>query len=347
MKERYVVSAPLGGRLQRITLESGDPVTAGETLLATIEPRAPELLDPRERAEIEPRVSAAKAATERARAQLERAKADAELARSEFERAKKLVRRGVISRRDLDDASHRAAVTTEAVKSARAAVRVAEFELQQAEAAYTRTAPGMSAGSENWNVPIYSAIDGRVLRVLQESAAVVRPGDQLLELGDPSDLEVWIDALTTDAVKVKPGVPVLLDHWGGDAPLHALVRRIEPAGFTKISALGVEEKRAWIIADFTDPHEKWAKLGDNYRVEARIVIWKKDEVLKIPAGALFRHVAGWAVFRVTGGEAELHPVRIGHDNGLEAEVLDGLAPGDPVIVHPSDKISDGVRVARR
>ncbi|MGH7336362.1 MAG: HlyD family efflux transporter periplasmic adaptor subunit, partial [Myxococcota bacterium] len=176
---------------------------------------------------------------------------------------------------------------------------MAEFELQQAEAAYTRTAPGMSAGSENWNVPIYSAIDGRVLRVLQESAAVVRPGDQLLELGDPSDLEVWIDVLTTEAVKVKPGVQVLLDHWGGDAPLHALVRRIEPAGFTKISALGVEEKRAWIIADFTDPHEKWAKLGDNYRVEARIVIWEKDEVLKIPAGALFRHEAGWAVFRVT------------------------------------------------
>ena len=347
IKERYVVSAPLGGRLQRITHKAGDAVAAGETLLATIEPRDPALLDPRERAELEARVSAAGATVERTRALLQQTKADAALAQGELDRATKLKSTGAISRQEFDDASARAQATSEAVKSAESAVRVAEFELKQAEAAYTRSAPGAATGGSNWNFPIQSPISGRVLRVLQESTKVVQPGDQLIELGDPTDLEIWIDVLTTDAVQIEPEDDISLEHWGGKVPLHARVRRIEPAGFTKTSALGVEEKRAWVIADFTEPREKWAALGDNYRIEARIVIWQSDDVLKIPAGALFRHNEGWAVFRVSEGKAALRPLKIGHNNGLEAEVLEGLAPGDTIIIHPSDLVADGLRVMGR
>ena len=345
IKERYVISAPLAGRLQRIMLDSGDPVRADETLLATIEPLDPQLLDPRNRAELEARVSAAKAAVERARAQFSQTETDSGLAHREFERAKKLVRSGAISGQEFDDAEHRTEAAAEAVKSAQSAVRVAEFEVRQAEAAYTRSAPGASPAGANWNFPIHSPIDGRVLRVIRESAAVIQPGTELLEVGDPADLEIWIDVLTTDAVKVTPGDGVVIEHWGGNAPLDARVRRIEPAGFTKISALGVEEKRAWIIADFADEREKWSSLGDNYRIEARIVIWRTNDTLKIPAGALFRHAEGWAVFRVNAGEAVLRPVRIGHNNGLEAEVLEGLEEGDQVVLYPGDRVGHGVRIA--
>lgn len=347
IKERYMVSAPIGGQLQRIWFKSGDPVKADGTVLATIEPHNPALLDPRDRAELEARVSAAGATVEQSRAQLQKAKSDADLAQSELERSKHLSDTGVISRQEYDDTSARAKATTQAVKSAESSVRVAEFQLRQAEAAYTRSAPDAKEGAANWSFPIQSPITGSVLRVVQESEKVVQPGDQLIEVGNPGDLEIWIDVLTIDAVKTKPGDEVVIEHWGGKVPLAARVRRIEPAGFTKISALGVEEKRTWIVADLTDPREKWAALGDNYRIEASIVIWHAGDVLKIPAGALFRHKDGWAVFRVSEGKAHLRPLKIGHDNGLESEVLDGLAPGDQVIVHPSDKITDGLQVTGR
>lgn len=347
IKERYMIYAPIGGRLQRISLDSGDPVTADQTILATIEPRDPALLDPRDRAELEARVSAARATVEQTRAQSLKANSDADLAQGELDRAAKLVKTGAISRQEFDDKSHRADAAREAARSAESAVRVAEFQLKQAEAAYTRSAPGATEGSPNWSFPIPSPITGTVLRVLQESAKVVQPGDQLLEIGNPGDLEIWIDVLTTDAVKARPGDEVVIEHWGGETPLEARVRRIEPAGFTKISALGVEEKRTWIVADLTDDREKWSALGDNYRIEARIVIWQANDVLKIPSGALFRHRDGWAVFRVIAGKAELHPIKIGHDNGLEAEVLDGLSPGDLIIVHPSDQITNGLNVTVR
>jgi HlyD family secretion protein len=372
IKERYVVSAPLGGRLQRIGLKSGDAVTADETLLVTIEPRDPALLDPRERAELGARVSGSGAAVERAHAELHRIQAEAALAQRELQRVQSLHGKGGLSLQQIDEAAVRAQSTAQAVKSAESAVRVAEFEQQQAQAAYTRSSPATkpppppvvmpSSSSEplpneppaqtsgkqhgsSWNFAIHSPITGRVLRVLQENATVVQPGDRLIELGDPSDLEIWIDLLTIDAVKVRPGYDVIIEHWGGGEPLHARVRLIEPAGFTKISALGVEEKRAWIVADITDPHDQWSALGDNYRVEARVVIWHNEDVLKVPAGALFRHQDGWAVFRHDKGTAELCPIQTGHNNGIEAEVLGGLESGDVVILHPSDKISHGLRIS--
>jgi HlyD family secretion protein len=233
-------------------------------------------------------------------------------------------------------------------RSAQFAVQVAEYEVEQARAALLQVQPpppGSSARVTRFEVR--SPIDGRVLHVFQESEAVVPAGTRLLELGEPADLEVEIDVLSRDAVRIAPSAKVLLEHWGGDAPLVARVRLIEPAAFLKVSALGIEEQRVYVIADLVDPPAKRARLGDAYRVEARIVLWESDDVLKVPAGALFRRGDGWAVFAVVDGRAELRPVQVGHNNGLEAEVLGGLAEGAAVVLHPSDRIQDGVAVAPR
>lgn len=183
---------------------------------------------------------------------------------------------------------------------------------------------------------------------MQESEAVVTPGSPILILGNPADLELEIEVLSTEAVKVTPGDRVIVERWGGPYPLAARVRLIEPMARTKISALGVEEQRVKVIADFTDPPEKWSRLGDEYRVEARIVVWEATDVIRVPAGALFRMPdGGWAVYAWRDGVAALTPVKIGHTSGLEAEILSGLQPGNRVVLHPSDRVKDGVPIVGR
>ena len=204
-----------------------------------------------------------------------------------------------------------------------------------------------SSTNSDWNFPIYSPINGRVLRVFQESSAVVTPGTPLVEVGDPADLEVEIDVLSRDAVKIHPGDTVLLEHWGGAAPLQARVRVVEPSGFTKISTLGVEEQRVWVIADFVDPPEKRPTLGDAFRVEARVIIDEARNVLKIPTSALFRAGSEPAVFLVKNRVAHEQKVKVGRQNGVDAEILDGLSEGDLIVLHPSDQIQDGVTVRQR
>ncbi len=347
IRERYVVSAPLAGQLQRLGLKAGDPVEAGKTPLAIIEPPDPALLDARSRSEAEARVKAAEAARKRSAANLERARAGVELAQSEHTRVRRLYTNRSASQQELEEAVHKERAALEDLRAAQFGVQIADFELELAQAALSRTRPVSPGNLEALHFEIRSPIHGRVLRILQESATAATPGLRLLELGDPNDLEIEIDVLSNDAVKIRPGAKVLLEHWGGEEPLQARVRLIEPAAFTKISALGVEEQRVWVIADFVDPPAKRKTLGDGYRVEARIVIWEGSDVLKVPAGALFRQGDGWAVFGVADGKAVLRPVRIGKNNGLEAEVLDGVAENDPVIVHPSDKIKEQVAVVPR
>jgi HlyD family secretion protein len=194
---------------------------------------------------------------------------------------------------------------------------------------------------------IRSPINGKVLRVFQESATIVNPGSQLLELGNIADLEIVIDVLSTDAVRVPPGARVSLVHWGGDEPLAARVRLVEPSAFTKISSLGVEEQRVNIVADFDCDPDKRSRLGDGFRVEGRIVVWESDSVLKAPAGALFRQADRWAVFLHRRGKAVMQIVQIGHTDGTETEILEGLSDGDEVIVHPSDKVRHHARVRPR
>lgn len=357
IKERYIVKAPLLGRLRRITLDPGDSVTAGKTLLAVIEPNDPALLDARSLAEASARVKAAEASVRQAAPNLERARTALEHAQSELRRERQLAERKNIAQQDLENAELNLRVKAEEYKAAQFAEQIAKFELELAQAALVRVRPDAlpSAGSggtpdpseEVPKIEIFAPVDGVVLHVFEENAGVVSPGTQLIETGDPADLEIEIDVLSSDAVKIEPRAAVRLEHWGGDEPLLGRVRLVEPAAFTKVSALGVEEQRVNVLVDFADPPEKRKSLGDGFRVEARIVVWQRDDVLKVPASALFRQGDDWAVYKVVGQRARLAPIEIGRGNALETEVRAGLEENERVIAHPGDKVEDGVRVVER
>lgn len=355
IRERYVVSTPLAGRLLRIDLDPGDEVKAGETLLATIEPRDPELLDARSIAQAEARVKASEAALEQMVPMLEKAQADQEYAEAELKRSRNARSRSPQSITESEIQSKLLAyrTSTALLRSARHNEEISRFELDQARAALIRSRPQTDAalsaanGENGWNFTIRAPISGRVLRVFQESSAVVNAGTPLLELGDPRDLEVEIDVLSRDAVKIPAGALVMLEHWGGPRVLQGRVRLVEPSAFTKISTLGVEEQRVNVIVDLLDPPQDRTSLGDGFRVEARIIVQEASDVLKVPTSALFRVGEAWAVFRVNDGVAHQQIVELGLRNGLEAEVLKGLNKGDQVVVHPGDDIVDGSAVRER
>jgi HlyD family secretion protein len=344
IKERYTVAAPLAGRLLRVELDPGDTVKRGQTLLATLEPNPPDILDVRAVALAEAKVKAAQAALDRAQPLIERAREELNFAQSELERFQKLAKTDSASKRDVEQAQMLYRSRTQDYSAARFAQDIAQFELETAKAALVLVQPSEAGPADDRQLPIKSPIDGHVLRLFQESATVVRPGDRLLELGDPADLEVEVDVLSSDAVRIKPGDKAFLEQWGGETPLPATVRLIEPSGFLKVSALGVEEQRVNVILDLDDPPEKRRVLGDAFRVEARIVIWEQDDVLQIPTGALFRRRDQWTAFAVREARAELRTLEIGHRNSLFAEVISGLQAGDQVILHPSDKVRAGVQV---
>jgi HlyD family secretion protein len=344
IKDRYIVSAPLTGRLVRITLHPGDRVVAGKTVLAAIEPCDPGLLDDRARAEAEARVKAAEATRSQAGPKFERARVAHRYAAGELDRVRKLVTVGGASAQEYADQQTKDRQAHEELKTAQFAMQIADFEVDLARAALTRTRQRSPGDAENWRFDILAPVSGRVLRVLQESTAVVTPGHQLLEVGDPSDLEVEVDVLSSDAVKIAPGGQVFLERWGGDETLRGRVRLVEPAGFLKKSALGIDEQRVNVIIDFVDPPEKYTRLGHAYRVEARIVVWSADDVVKVPAGALFRQGEDWTVYAVEEGRVQLRRIEVGRSNGLETEIRGGLSEGESVVLHPGDKIQAGARV---
>jgi HlyD family secretion protein len=342
VRDRYVVSAPVPGRMQRIELEPGDAVVANKTVLARFAPTDPALLDVRTRAELEARARAAESAIGGARAERERLQSELKFAQSELKRARELLSAGAISVRELEDVERRVTTLQRSIESADFTVRTAGHQLEVARASLTQTRAGSVAA-----IPLYSPVSGVVLRLLQESARVVPTGEPLLEVGNLHDLEIVADFLSSAAVNVRTGHPVLIEQWGGDKPLRGLVRRVEPSGFTKISALGVEEQRVNVLIDFDEPVEVRERLGDGYRVEARIIVWSKDDVLKVPTSSLFREGTQWAVYKVVEKTARLQIVEVGQRSGLEAEVLSGLAEGDQIVVYPSDAIRPGVKLARR
>lgn len=346
IKDRYLISAPLAGRLIRIQLKPGDNATANTTMLAVIEPRDPELLDPRAKAEAVARVNAAQSMLDQSIPNLDRAAALMELARKEANKYRELRDRNAGTEKEYDDAMLMERVRTQEYNSAKFAQEIAKFALAQAKAALIRTLPA-DGPSPDAHFEIRAPCNGRVLRVFQESSAVVQAGTPLLEFGDPSDLEAEIDVLSTDAVKIQRGASVIIDRWGGPQPLQGKVRVVEPSGFTKISALGVEEQRVNIIVDFVDPPDARASLGDGYRIEARIVIQEEASVLRVPSSALFRDGDQWAVFVVENDHAKLRHVKIGMQTALQAQVVDGLDEGTQVIAHPSDRIVAGVAVVER
>ena len=347
VRERYVVSAPLAGRVLRIELEPGDPVVADETVLATFQPNAPVLLDARSRAEAEARVKAARSSLGQAKAERERARAELRHAEAELERYRKLAADEIVSKEILEAYVLRQKTAEEASRAASYAVSSAEFELERARATLVSSEHRASGSGGPEPIAIRSPVGGVVLRRLRESEAVVPAGEPLLEVADPADLEIVSDLLSSDAVRVEVGQRVLVEHWGGDEPLAGRVRRIEPSGFTKVSALGVEEQRVNVVVDFDDPEAARRHLGDGYRVEVRIVVWEQGEVLKVPSSSLFRHQGEWAVYTVEQGRAKLRTLEVGQRNGLEVEVLGGIGEGADVIVHPSDAIEDGARVEPR
>jgi len=320
----------------------GDAAPLGATL-ATLDPLRPAALDQRSRAEVEARVAAARAELTRREADARQAVAEAELAAVEFARREGLVDRGLVSRSQFDEARSRMRATEAARRAATAAIEVARYELEAANAALRYTSSG-EATKPLETVPLRSPVEGRVLAVRQESAGVVAAGQPLLEVGDPAELEVEVEVLSRDAVRIAPGGRVLLERWGGEDALEGVVRTVEPTGFTKVSALGVEEQRVRVIADLASPTEAWRRLGDGYRVEAVFVVWERENALTVPTSALFRRNDGWAVFAVEGGRAREREVTVGPGSGLLTEVVAGLDEGDTVVVHPGDAVSDGVRV---
>lgn len=342
VRHRYIVAAPVAGHLRRITLKPGAAVVAGETTLAVLEPAGADLLDARSRAQAEATVQAAESALARADAQHQAAVAALELARAEAERRRRLADNRMISQQELDQALAAETTAEQEERAARFTVEVARFELEQARAALVHAGPGAAGDDAIMIIP--SPITGALLRVFQESARTVTPGLPLVEVGDPRDLEVRVEVLSRDAVVIQPGATVWLEQWGGPDPLEARVRLVEPAAFTKISALGVEEQRVNVLADLLSSPEDRGNLGDNYRVEARIVVWEQPDVLQVPSGAVFQQEGQWWCFVLDGRRARRRLVAIGRSNGVATQVLDGLETGETVIVYPGDRVADGARV---
>ena len=342
--DRYVVAAPVDGVTCRVDLKVGDPVEKGQVLLG-ITPLESQVLDPRSRAQATAQAAAAESALRAAREQVRSATAAAELAATELKRLQPLVEKGLIAREAFDKAQTGAQTSAAAKRSADFNVDVASHELEAARSVLEYSTGATGEAVER--VPVRSPISGKILKVVRECEGPVRTGEPLLEVGDPAVLEVEVDVLSADAVKVTPGMKVLFDRWGGEQPLQGRVRIIEPVGFTKISALGVEEQRVLVISDFTSPAEQWQRLGDGYRVEARFILWHEDDVLQVPASSLFRYKDGWGVFVIDGTHVKRREIRVGQRNGLVARILEGLAEGETVINHPGDDVEDGVRISVR
>ncbi|MEI6676401.1 MAG: HlyD family efflux transporter periplasmic adaptor subunit [Verrucomicrobiota bacterium] len=343
IRNRYVVAASVAGRMHRVPLKPGDGVQAGTTLLTVIEPAASPLLDQRAREQAEAEVSMREAAGKQAAQSLEAARAAMKLAEADRDRLRAVRRSGTVSDADRDHAEGEASIKAAEVRAIEFSMQVNDFRLAQARAALARP----SSGSADELVEIKSPVSGRVLRVMQESEMVVTPGLPILEVGDPQDLEVEAEILSRDAVAIHPGDSVAIEQWGGDAALKGRVRRIEPAAFTKISALGVEEQRVLVLCDLLDQPPAAKALGDRFRVEVRVAVWHSDDVLVVPAGALFREGNVWKTYVFREGRARALTVDAGHSDGRLTEVLLGIDAGAEVLLHPPDTVKDGTRVTRR
>jgi len=343
--DRYIIAAPVNGMTCRMHLKVGDEVTQGQTLLG-ITPLASQVLDARSRAQAEAKVASAKSALQAAQEQVQSISVAAQQAKDDVKRYQPLLTKGLISQETFDKAQTTALSSAANKRSARFRVDVAQHELEAAITTLEYSAANPNSDNKE-KVIVTSPIDGKILKVSRQCKGPVTTGEAMLEIGDPSALEVEVDLLSADAVKIKPGMTVLFDRWGGEQALEGLVRIVEPVGFTKVSALGVEEQRVLIISDFTSPFEQWQRLGDGYRVEASFILWHEESVLQVPSSSLFRYKEGWAVFAVEDGIATRKTITIGQRNGLTAQILSGLNVNDKIINHPSEAIEDGVSIAER
>ncbi len=356
VRDAYVVSAPIAGRLLRVEVEPGDAVDGGETTIARMLPLNPSALDIRTREQARASVDVAEAALRVARADLNKAMADQELADHELDRSRALRKSGTVSQAALDQAERESRAAGASLDMAKAAISMREADLANARArliSFGEGASGVagaSAGAEA--IPLTAPVSGRILQVMQKSETTLAAGTPILEIGDiANDLEVVAELLSTDAVRVSPGDRVIVESWGGPNPLGGVVERVEPWGFTKYSALGVEEQRVKVIIRFTDLIERRESLGHGFRVETRIVVWEAEDALTVPSSALFRQgagsVGGWALFAVQDARARLTPVQVGRNNGVQAQILSGLDAGAEIVLYPGPGLADGAGVERR
>lgn len=346
VKDVYTVSAPIAGKVLRNPREVGDEVTANETVVAVMQPPRPSFLDIRTREELQAAIAAAEATEKLADHEVHRLQASLDYYRSELRRAEKLKVGETISAKALDEARFDVETNVAALGVAQAQLDVRRNERASIAAKLTNPSDNDPPEKSSCCIQLRAPVTGRVLKLIQESENVVLPGAPLIAIGDPRDLEVVAELLSTDAVQVKPGSPVRIDGWGGPS-LQGRVTRIDPAGFLKVSALGIEEQRVRTRIDFVEAPEVWSSLGHDYRVIVHVTTWKGDKVLTVPVGALFRVGEDWAVFTVKDGRARTTVVKVDHRNDRVAEAVSGLSEGEKVILHPSDRISDGVAVEER
>lgn len=345
--DTFTLSAPVAGKLLRIEAHVGDPVIANETILARIQPVDPTFLDPRSETQARAAVQAAESAVKLVKAEIERATADLDYATTEHARARKLFAKGTITRQEADNAERAYKTTRADLATRQADLQVKTFVLEQAQAQLLSPTDTQSRASDCVCVNVKAPVSGRVLQIPSQSGRVVQVAETLLEIGNPEDLEIVADYLSTDAVQIDSGQSVIIDNWGQDDSLQGVVRHVEPYGFTKVSALGIEEQRVNVIIDLTSPVEDWQKLGHGYQVETQVVLWESEETLSVPLTALFRVGDQWALFVKKDDRAALRHVQLGRRNGLVAQITEGVAAGDEVIVHPSDRVHDGVGIQAR
>ena len=343
LKERFVISAPTAGYLRRIEAKVGDPVKKGQTV-AVLEPLRSQALDPRSRAEAETVVSTAEASLAAAMERERAATADAEYTDKRLARITNLYVRGSVAKDQFDQTESEAKKARAVQLSAKAAVDVARSELERAKTTLRNFSAVKRTGG---NVEVVSPVSGAVFRIHRESEGAVQVGEPLMEIGNAGNLEVRVEVLSSDAVRIRPGMAVLFKRWGRDEPLSGRVRRVEPAGFTKLSSLGVEEQRVLVIVDITSPPEMWRVLGDGYRLEAHFVFWEGKDILQVPTSALFRSGKEWSVFVEEKGKARRRAVEVGQETGLTAQIVSGLKENERVVAYPDDAIRDGVGIRQR
>ncbi|MBL1242588.1 MAG: HlyD family efflux transporter periplasmic adaptor subunit [OCS116 cluster bacterium] len=352
VREAYVVSTPIAGRLLRVDIEPGDIVIGNQSVVARMLPTNPSALDVRTTEQANAAVSAAEAALRLARADLNKAMIDRDLVEQEVERSKRLFESGVISQVALDRAAQNLRASVAILNSAQASISMREADLTNNRALLMSfndfSNPKDTPTSDQPTIPITAPISGRVLRLMQLSEITLPAGAPILEIGDVNEgLEIVAELLSTDAVKINVGNRVIIDNWGGDKALSGSVERIDPWGYTKYSALGVEEQRVKIVIQFDAPIEQDINLGHGFRVEVKIVIWQDEQVLTLPSSALFREGRDWAVFKIIDGVASKGLVKIGYNNGSDAQLLEGLKLDDKVILYPSSALVDGQTVEQR
>lgn len=346
IRDVFRVSAPVSGRVERLPVEVGEMVHRNTTAVAYIHPVDPPFLDVRSRRELEAAIEAAEAAVTHANAQVAAAEAAHRLMEADLARARRLAEAGTISARALEKATADIDTAKAHVEESRALANLRKSELASAHARLIEPDQLEGGDRDNCCMTLRAPVSGTVLDLLTESEQVVVASQGLLEIGDPHDLEIEVHLLSSDAVNVHTGGRAVIDEWGGP-PLAAEVSRIDPAAYTKVSALGIEEQRVDAILDIVDPPEKWERLGHEFRVMVHIEVWQGDDVLQVPLGALFRTGSDWTVFKMVDGQAVATQVELGHRNSEDAEVVGGLAEGDIVVMHPSDRVSDGVAIEDR